>query len=105
MPSGGQRRRLRKPSACSVSPGSLAPGGTVTLVIAGGVRILVDTGGPADGQLIVDALKLRELIGWRKVGPRALVGGRARRARRWLRSPRPRPTGRPGRDTLSGCGR
>jgi glyoxylase-like metal-dependent hydrolase (beta-lactamase superfamily II) len=36
-------------------------GGTVTLVLAGGVHVLVDTGGPAERQLIVDALGRRGL--------------------------------------------
>src|SRR4030088_867291 len=52
---------LRPGYAYVESAGGMRAGGTVTLVLAGGVDLVVGTGGPAERQLIVDALGRRGL--------------------------------------------
>jgi glyoxylase-like metal-dependent hydrolase (beta-lactamase superfamily II) len=47
---------LRPGYARVESDGSVRAGGTVSLVVSGEVRIIVDTGGPHEGHLIVEAL-------------------------------------------------
>jgi glyoxylase-like metal-dependent hydrolase (beta-lactamase superfamily II) len=51
-----------RPGYASVDAGGvLRAGATITLVIAGGVRILVDTGGPAERAVVLDGLERRGL--------------------------------------------